>query len=73
MRAAGLDLVKLQAFTIDGLIGGLAEGVPQHEVFGRGAAMYARHQRRPERAIRAAFTHDGEPRFARQFLRSRLP
>lgn len=59
------------AFTIEGLLSGLADGLPLAEVYGRGVERYARFQKRPERAIRAAFTHDGEPRFARRYLGAR--
>jgi hypothetical protein len=59
------------AFTIEGLLSGLADAAPIATVYGRGVERYARFQKRPERAIRSAFIHEGEPRFARRYLRSR--
>jgi hypothetical protein len=55
-------------FVVEGLLAGLAAGAPQREVYARGVELYARHQKRPERAIRWAFLHDGERRFARRYL-----
>jgi hypothetical protein len=55
------------AFTIDGLLRGIAAGEGQHAVYMRGVRRYARFQKRPVRLIRGAFTHDGEKRFARRY------
>jgi hypothetical protein len=60
-----LSLMYPGAFTIDGLIRGVAAAEPQHEVFLRGVAQYARFQKRPQRVIRAAFIHDGQRRYYR--------
>lgn len=59
------------AFTIDGLLRGLAAGGSQQRVFRRGCALYARYQKRPQGAIRRAFIHDGQARFRRAFRRCR--
>ncbi len=56
------------AFTIEGLLSGIADAAPLADVYARGVERYARFQKRPERAIRWAFIHDGEPRFARRYL-----
>ncbi len=52
------------AFTLDGLVRGVSAGASAREVFRRGAAYYARVQRRPARLIRRAFTFG--PRSARR-------
>ena len=57
------------AFTIDGLIQGLARAKPQRQVYLGGVKYYARFQRTSERRIRWAFTHDGQARYRRLFLR----
>lgn len=62
-----LDLMYPGAFTIDGLIQGLAQAEPQATVFDRAVQHYATYQRRDPRRVRRAFTHDGEPRFRRRF------
>ena len=59
------------AFTIDGLVRGLAGGDPLARVFLRGAKMYAHFQRRPLRRIRAAFTHSGRKKLAGLAARAR--
>jgi hypothetical protein len=61
------------AFTVEGLLRGLAAARDQHQVYLGGVRAYARRQRRPERIIRAAFTHDGEARFARRLLAPEPP
>jgi hypothetical protein len=66
-----LSLMYPGAFTIDGLIQGLAEAAPQAAVFDRAVQLYAKYQRRELRRVRGAFTHDGEPRFRRRFLPTR--
>lgn len=58
------------AFTIDGLVLGLAEAEPQEQVYLRGVRLYAKFQKREERTIRWAFLHDGERRFRRLWLAS---
>lgn len=55
------------AFTIAGLLQGIARGEAQQEVFRRGAAAYARYQKRPERLIRRVFTHDGRASYRRRY------
>jgi hypothetical protein len=55
------------AFTIDGLLRGVAAGERQHAVYMRGVRRYARFQKRPVRLIRGAFVHDGETRYARRY------
>jgi hypothetical protein len=57
------------AFTIEGLVRGLARGEPQDEVFGRGADLYARYQKNPPRQIRWLFTHDGRAAFRKAYPR----
>lgn len=57
------------AFTVDGLLRGIAAGEDQQRVYLRGVERYATAQRRPQRVIRAAFTHDAEPRYARAYGR----
>lgn len=54
------------AFTIDGLVRGLADGVGEAEVFRRGADAYAHYQKRPPGRIRFVFTHQGRKRFWRR-------
>jgi len=54
------------AFTIDGLLRGVIAGEEQHQVYLRGVERYATVQKRPQRVIRAAFTHDADPRFVRR-------
>jgi hypothetical protein len=54
------------AFTIDGLVRGVVAGEAQHQVYLRGVERYATVQKRPQRVIRAAFTHDADPRFVRR-------
>ena len=61
------DLMYPGAFTIDGLVRGLAAGEPQHHVWLRGVKKYARFQKRPVGVIRRAFIHDGEARFQRRY------
>ncbi len=53
------------AFTIDGLARQLMLAAPQHQVFMGGVRFYAKHQKRPVKAIRRAFIHDGERRFTK--------
>jgi hypothetical protein len=55
------------AFTIDGLIRGLALGASQRGVFRLGARYYARFQKRTERLIRRCFTHSGRAAFRRKY------
>lgn len=55
------------AFTIDGLLRGIAAGEGQRAVYLRGVQRYAVLQKRPLAVIRAAFTHDGQGRFARRY------
>ncbi len=55
------------AFTIDGLRRGIAAGEGQHAVYLRGVERYATLQKRPQRVIRAAFTHDGEKRYTQSY------
>lgn len=64
-----LSLIYPGAFTIDGLIRGVAAGLPQHQVYLQGVKQYARFQKRPEGIIRRAFIHDGQQRFYRIFTR----
>jgi hypothetical protein len=54
-------------FTVAGLLRGIAAGETQHQVYLRGVEQYATFQKRPQRAIRAAFIHDGEARFRRRY------
>lgn len=51
------------AFTIDGLVRGLAEGALEADVFRRGADAYAHFQKRPKGRIRFVFTHQGRKGF----------
>lgn len=67
-----LTLMYPGAFTIDGILRGVAAGERQHAVYMRGVQMYARYQRRPVRVIRAAFTNDRQPRFLKRFSRARV-
>lgn len=55
------------AFTVYGLVQGLAAGAGQRGVFRRGADAYARYQKRPPRRIRVAFTHDARASFRRRY------
>lgn len=55
------------AFTIAGLLDGIARGLDQRGVFRAGADQYARHQKRPERVIRRVFTHDGRPTYQARY------
>ena len=53
------------AFTIDGLIRQISLAAGQQQVFMGGVRYYARYQKRPVKAIRRAFIHDGDRRFSR--------
>ncbi|MFH2010709.1 MAG: hypothetical protein ABI333_29175 [bacterium] len=55
------------AFTIDGLIRGLALAEPQRKVFRRGCAYYAKYQRRRPALVRRIFTHDGRTRYRKKY------
>jgi hypothetical protein len=64
-----LSLMYPGAFTINGLVRGIASGATQQQVYLKGVKQYARFQKRPEKVIRRAFTHGGQKRFLRRFKR----